>query len=72
MLFFNDYMYTCTLPLPGYQILGIARTGYVKGACSINSLIPQLFFKLLEILVPEVELYSEGSMCEVVTGMHKI
>ncbi len=36
----------------------------VKGACSDPQPHPPNFFKPMEILVPEVDLYLEGFMCE--------
>ena len=37
----------------------------VKGACSDPQPHPPTFFKHMEILVPKVELYLEGFMCEI-------
>ena len=37
----------------------------LKGACSDPRNHPPAFFKHLEILVPEVESYLQGFMCEI-------
>ncbi len=39
---------------------------YLKVLVPIHNLIPSIFFKDTEILVPEVESYLEGFVCEVV------
>ncbi len=37
----------------------------LKVLVPIHSLIPQNFFKHMEILVPEIQLYLEGFVCEI-------
>ncbi len=38
---------------------------FIKGACSDPQPHPPTFFKHMEILVPKVESYLEGFMCEI-------
>ncbi len=37
----------------------------IEGACSHQQPHPPAFFKHMEILVPKVESYLEGFMCEI-------
>ena len=57
--------YNTYIGCPNKKETGTNMPVSLKGACSDPQPHPPIFFKHMEILVPEVESYLEDCMCEV-------